>query len=63
MCYNIIMDLRYILLFIVVIFILLNKKKENMCGCQMRNLDYYGHRKCMDWQETLRRRRNKNILQ
>jgi hypothetical protein len=50
------MDLKYIIIFVVILFILLSSKKENMCGCQRGNLDYYGHRKCMDWEETRRRR-------
>jgi hypothetical protein len=50
------MEQIYILLFIVILFILLNKKEEKMCDCQRVKLDYYGHRKCMDWNETRKRR-------
>lgn len=35
--------------------ILFCKKTENMCNCGM-GLDYIGYRKCLDWEETMRRR-------
>lgn len=54
------MEQIYIILFIIILFILLNKKEEKMCDCQRGKLDYYGHRKCMDWDETLRRNQKIN---
>ncbi len=34
-----------------------NTKKEGMFGCgRCRGLDYYGHLKCMDLEETMRRK-------
>jgi hypothetical protein len=36
--------------------IIFSQKKENMNSCDNR-LDYYGHLKCLDWEETMRRRR------
>jgi hypothetical protein len=58
------MDNIYIY-FIILIFIIVisQNKKENMCNrCNNGvRLDYYGHRKCMDWEETLRREREREI--
>ncbi len=51
------MEQIFIILFVVVLFILLTcNKKEGMCSCQARGLDYYGTRKFMDWEETMRRK-------
>jgi hypothetical protein len=53
------MEQIFIILFVVVLFILLTcNKKEGMCSCQSgtRGLDYYGTRKFMDWEETMRRK-------
>lgn len=47
-------NIYLILIGIIIILFLCSIKKESMCSCQ--NLDYYGHRKCQDWDETVRRK-------
>ena len=55
------MEQIYIILFVVIVFMLLmTQKKEGMCVCR-RGLDYYGSRKCMDWEETVRRNKLTNF--
>ncbi len=45
----------YIILLFLIVMILFAQKKENMCSCD-NELDYYGQLKCLDWEETMRRR-------
>lgn len=52
---NITMNLYVIILIIVLMMTLFCTKIENMCNCGM-GLDYIGYRKCLDWEETMRRR-------
>jgi hypothetical protein len=52
----------YIIFLIIILLLVFCQKSENMCNCHRSRLDYYGYRKCMDWDETMRRRRNNFIV-